>query len=186
MDDYAFTLNGKRFRISRRRVIEALRHVTPEPVRTHGVEVAGRLFPVKQALAETVGVDRQEFISTRARDILKSVGFRVVTGGDVRALHAGSARQETPGVDTSARGAALEHAIRLYAERTDATPQKIVEAAQLFTEWLRGNDESVQNTEQQVKPKSIGIIDSGFSDTARRAGDERPAKQGRTPSKTWR
>ena len=76
-----FTVNGKQFSLERADVERALRDVEPEEVRQYGVEVAGRVFPVKQALAVATGLARTEFQSMTARQQLGRLGLHLVTVG---------------------------------------------------------------------------------------------------------
>jgi hypothetical protein len=140
--EVAFTLKGKRYRLTRDQVLERLKRVTPEPPQKHVVEVDGRLFPVKHAFAVATGVDRGDFITTQARDILQRLEFRLRTVDD--AYPESERRDEAQsasvplGTGTLTRGEALDKAIQLYADRPDATPEKILEAAHLFDAWLQG------------------------------------------------
>ncbi len=72
-----FTANGRQFTISHQDVVAALEGVTPEPETKWMVEVAGRSFPVKQALSVATGLGRGEFISTVAQTKLAALGFEV-------------------------------------------------------------------------------------------------------------
>jgi hypothetical protein len=74
---YDFTLSGERFRLTRQQVVDALRGIEPEPVRTYGVEIGGVVYPVKQALAAACGARRGRFISTAAARVLQRLGFAV-------------------------------------------------------------------------------------------------------------
>jgi len=74
-----FAVNGKRFSLERADVERALSSVEPEEVRQYGVEVAGRVYPVKQALAAATGLARTEFQSMTARQQLGRLGLHLVT-----------------------------------------------------------------------------------------------------------
>lgn len=76
-DSIRFVLNGKTYVITRADVLAAVERAQPEPVRTLSVEIAGRVFPVKQAFALATGVERSEFISHTAYRHLADLGFRV-------------------------------------------------------------------------------------------------------------
>jgi hypothetical protein len=138
-----FLLNGQRLGLSRQQVAERLKGERPEPIQTWAVEVEGRLFPVKQALAIATGTSRGDFISHRARDLLRRLGFRVV---DVRAEGAPTTLGPTapPGahhVRTGTEGldiklAALNAAIELYRGRSDASIEEVIEAARACGAWL--------------------------------------------------
>lgn len=78
-DEREFTLGGKRFRTSTSEVTERLAASQPEPIRKYFVEVAGRRFPVKQAVAEGLGIDRAGFTSQDAYRVLRVLGFEPKT-----------------------------------------------------------------------------------------------------------
>lgn len=76
-DVVRFTLNGRRYELSRVMVEARLTGAIPEVVRKHGVNVNGTWFPVRQAFEIAVGVPRSEFISHTARRHLAALGFEV-------------------------------------------------------------------------------------------------------------
>lgn len=78
MDAVSFTLNGKSHRLTRSHVEEVLGGMTPEPIRSHGVVVHGRAFPVKQAFGAATGLDRLDFTSAVARRQLERLGFQLI------------------------------------------------------------------------------------------------------------
>lgn len=47
MDEVEFVHQGKRMRLSRQQVIDAMRDQVPEPIREWAVEIEGVRFPVK-------------------------------------------------------------------------------------------------------------------------------------------
>lgn len=69
-----FTLNGVRYELTAEQVASRLAGVAPEPVRQHGVLVAGTLYPVRQAFEVAIGVPRSEFTSYIARRKLRRWG----------------------------------------------------------------------------------------------------------------
>ena len=73
-----FTIAGQRARLSRDDVIRKLRRVEPAPVRVHGVEIGGILYPVTQALAEATGLDLLDVNTNQARKVFQRLGFKVV------------------------------------------------------------------------------------------------------------
>jgi hypothetical protein len=81
MNGVGFTVKGERLHLTDRAVVEAVRGVEPEAVHKHGVEIAGVVFPVKQAFALATGLDLLDFNTNQARDVLKRLGFRVVRSG---------------------------------------------------------------------------------------------------------
>ncbi len=79
-----FILRGLSLDLDRTLIERALRHVEPEQVRTHAVEVNGQLYPVKQALRATLAtipeardLSALDFTSADARRILRRLGFRL-------------------------------------------------------------------------------------------------------------
>lgn len=66
---------GHTFALDQRRVCNALDNVEPRPIRDHFVEVRGRRFPVKQALAAATGLDPSDFTSQHARSALRRLGL---------------------------------------------------------------------------------------------------------------
>ena len=91
-----FTVNGKQFSLERADVERALRDVEPEEVRQYGVEVAGRVFPVKQALAVATGLARTEFQSMTARQQLGRLGLRLITVGPATTVSSPTPRVQGP------------------------------------------------------------------------------------------
>src|SRR5207249_8796157 len=60
---------------------EAVAGVLPDPVREHHVVVRGRRYPLKQLLACVTGLDRTDFTTHQARQILQRLGFVAVSIG---------------------------------------------------------------------------------------------------------
>jgi 5-methylcytosine-specific restriction protein B len=77
-----FTINRARYDLTREGVESALATLEPESVDTYSVEVEGRRFPVKQVLAVATGLSTEDFGSTRAQRVLRSLGFDVLGGTD--------------------------------------------------------------------------------------------------------
>jgi hypothetical protein len=68
---------GRRFDLTSRRVVEALRNVDPEPIVAHYVVIGGKRFPPKQVIGELTGLDRADFTSHQARRTVMRLGFSV-------------------------------------------------------------------------------------------------------------
>jgi len=94
-----FVLNGVRCELSHSRVESALADVAPEPVRKHGVLVAGTWFPVRQAFEHATGLKRQEFTSHTARRHLVALGFEV--SGEITARASVAEAAHAPASSTS-------------------------------------------------------------------------------------
>lgn len=75
MDEVQFTHNGEHYRLARNRVIDSMDGVPPGPISIHAVEVDGTWFPVKQAFSQAMQIPRSSFISTRAQELLRKLGF---------------------------------------------------------------------------------------------------------------
>jgi len=71
----SFVVNRKRFTLSRAKVESLMDDVDPEPIRSHGVLIGRRKFPVKQVFAMVTGLDRLDFTSSIARRQLGRLGF---------------------------------------------------------------------------------------------------------------
>lgn len=71
-----FRVGGRDVELEREQVEAAMRGKSPEPVRTHAVEVNGQYWPPKQVLAEVTDLDRLDFTTQVARRILQRLGFR--------------------------------------------------------------------------------------------------------------
>jgi hypothetical protein len=73
----SFTVNGRRFTLSRAKVQSLMEYVEPEPIQSHAVLVGRRTYPVKQVFALTTGLDRLDFTSSIARRQLGRLGFQL-------------------------------------------------------------------------------------------------------------
>ncbi|MGW5188939.1 hypothetical protein ACWEOO_06775 [Kribbella sp. NPDC004138] len=71
-----FTLNGRRYELSRAQVEARLADAAPEVIHKHAVRVNNIWFPTVQALEAAVGVPQSEFISHTARRHLAAFGVR--------------------------------------------------------------------------------------------------------------
>ena len=70
-----FVLNGTTHSLDPSALRSALRGGAPEQVREHWVEVDGRRWPPKQALALVTGLDRAEFTSHIALRQFRRLGL---------------------------------------------------------------------------------------------------------------
>ncbi len=72
-----FTVGGTSFQLSREDVENKLQSAVPEPVRELFVEVNGNRFPIKQALAESAGLQRGMFTSHDAMRVFRKLSIPV-------------------------------------------------------------------------------------------------------------
>ena len=70
-----FTLKRVRYSLKKEQVEKIMRGVSPEEIREHCVEIGGILFPVKQVLSVALGLQKLDFTSMDARNILSRLGF---------------------------------------------------------------------------------------------------------------
>lgn len=78
-DIVQFTINRATYELTRESVESALLARAPGAVSTYSVEVGGRRFPVKQAIAEATGLTNRDFDSQRAQSVLRDLGFVVLS-----------------------------------------------------------------------------------------------------------
>jgi hypothetical protein len=76
-DKITFTHGGKIYALTKDQVVQSLIGVSPEPIRTHWVDVNGTHYPVKQAFAKATKLDRLDFATNQARNHLRRLGFAV-------------------------------------------------------------------------------------------------------------
>jgi hypothetical protein len=76
-DKITFTHRGKIHVLTKGQVVEAVRGVAPEAIRTHWAEIDGVRYPVKQVFARAAQLDRLDFATNQARDQLRRLGFAV-------------------------------------------------------------------------------------------------------------
>lgn len=74
------TIGGARCCVSREQVEGRLAGEQPEPLRKYGVEIGGRRFPVKQAVAVGLNVPRASFQTQEAFRALRRLGFEPTEG----------------------------------------------------------------------------------------------------------
>jgi hypothetical protein len=85
MNRHSFELRGKRFELGRSDVEGRLKHVEPKAVTKYQVQINGRGYPPKQALAAAIGKPVANFTTMDASRILSKLGFEV-TGPNDEAL----------------------------------------------------------------------------------------------------
>jgi hypothetical protein len=130
MDDIDFTLDGKRYRLTRDAVIRSMRRQIPGRIQTYAVDIDGVRFPVKQVLAQALQIPVTTFVSTRAQDLLAKLEFEVTNVEADRAATDGRAA----GAET--RELALELAVELYSGRSTGSIDDVLSAAARFEAWL--------------------------------------------------
>lgn len=75
-----FTVGGVEIFLNRELIEEKLQNVEPENIREVSVQVNGRRYPVKQALAEATGLLRGNFTSHDAMRVFRKLNLLVGTG----------------------------------------------------------------------------------------------------------
>lgn len=71
------TIAHRTCELRRSDVERALRDILPEPLDDHYVVVHGRRFPPKQVIGLVTGLDRADFNTHQARQVLRRLGFTV-------------------------------------------------------------------------------------------------------------
>lgn len=74
-----FILKGKVYNRTPEDVETKMQGKDPEPIRRHFVVVNGTKFPPKQVLAELLGLQKIEFTTMDAANILRRLGFKLET-----------------------------------------------------------------------------------------------------------
>ena len=77
---FKFTVGGVEFFLSKEEVERKLQTLAPETIREVSVEVNGKRYPVKQALAEATGLLRGSFTSHDAMRIFRKLSLPLGTG----------------------------------------------------------------------------------------------------------
>jgi 5-methylcytosine-specific restriction enzyme B len=77
MPKLLFTIGGQQVMLSPEDVERKLKGVDPEEIQQVYVEVAGRRYPAKQALAESAGLMRSGFTTQMAVRVLRKLGYRL-------------------------------------------------------------------------------------------------------------
>lgn len=131
MDEIDFTLDGKRYQLSRDTVIRSMQKQVPGRIQTYAVDIDGVRFPVKQVLAQSLQIPVTTFVSTRAQDLLAKLDFEVVNVEEEErvAAEGGLAGGE-------ARALALELAVEFYSGRPGGSVDDVLSAAARFEGWL--------------------------------------------------
>lgn len=89
-----FTLNGRRYELTRADVENRLTNAVPDAIRKHAVKINGTWFPVIQAFEVATGIPRSQFISHTARRHLAALGYQVAGDAESRTA-APTARTES-------------------------------------------------------------------------------------------
>ena len=139
MDEVEFTHNGERYRLSRTRVIQSMEGVPPSPISVHAVDVDGTWFPVKQVFSQALQIPRSSFISTRAQELLKKLGFRLwdtdLDGPMPAHLKAPAPKSILP--PTPVRMTALSLAVNFAAAHPgEFTQDSLIALAERLEAWL--------------------------------------------------
>jgi hypothetical protein len=145
-------VSGHIFTLHQRDVSRAVSRAEPGEIRDHFVEIDGRRYPVKQALAVATGLDPSDFTSQHARSVLRRLGLRlgrlsaissagVTHHSEARAL--GYHGRPAP-AENMHRPPDLAEALRPYQGRWVALQRDhVLTGGDSFSEvlaWLRRND----------------------------------------------
>lgn len=71
-----FHVGGQEVSLDRGAVEEAVAGKTPGRITVHAVEVGGTVWPLKQVLSESAGLDVLAFTTQEAHRVLTRLGFR--------------------------------------------------------------------------------------------------------------
>jgi len=78
-----FTLSGNKFNLNPKDVLNKMQGVPPEIIRTHAVNLNGKLYPVKQVVSIITNLSKADFNSHQAHQILKRLGLQVVAMNNI-------------------------------------------------------------------------------------------------------
>lgn len=137
MDEVQFTHNGEQYRLARKRVIDSMDGVPPGPISIHAVEVEGTWFPVKQAFSQAMQIPRSSFISTRAQELLRKLGFPLWDTDVDGPLPAQLSRPRSIVPPTPVRMTALSLAVTFAAAHPgEFTQDSLISLAERLETWL--------------------------------------------------
>jgi len=71
-----FHVGGQEVSLDRTAIERAVAGKTPGRITVHAVEVGGTVWPLKQVLAESAGLDLLAFTTQEAHRVLTRLGFR--------------------------------------------------------------------------------------------------------------
>ena len=143
---------GHTFTLRQPDVQRAIGRVEPGEIRDHFVEVGGRRYPIKQALAIATGLDPSDFTSQHARSVLRRLGLRLgrlsAHPGTRSTVHAQASAPQGQGTlptgHASNRPRERAEALRPYQDRWVAVQRDhVLTDGDSFSEvlaWLRQNN----------------------------------------------
>jgi hypothetical protein len=76
-----FTINGRKYDLTKESVETAMRCVPPDSIQQHAVAVSDVEYPVKQVLSMSTGLPRTDFTSNTAQRVLGRLGFLLLADG---------------------------------------------------------------------------------------------------------
>ena len=79
MPECRFTAKGKKINATEVQVERGLLGVEPERIRVHGVEINGRDYPVRQAMAAAFDLKRRDCFPSVGARVFEQLGFHVFT-----------------------------------------------------------------------------------------------------------
>ncbi len=136
MEEIEFTLNGKRYRLSRKKVQDAVQGVEPNVIYDLAVWVNERWYPAKQPFYTALGQTYRDVNSRTALGHLSRLGFPshdAVTEGPRPDRPNGSAQ---PAATPEIRRLGLTMAVETAKARGGATAAEVLTVADEYVRWL--------------------------------------------------
>ena len=75
MGQIDFIIRGHIYKLTQADIIKGVTGLIPRPLRKHYVEISGTRYPIKQALAQALGLAVIDFTSQDAYRIFRQLGF---------------------------------------------------------------------------------------------------------------
>ena len=76
-DEITFTIAGKSYKLSRAKVINAVKGLKSQRISKYAVKVDSKTFPPKQVLSEALGIPAIAFTTQYAYSILQRLDFEI-------------------------------------------------------------------------------------------------------------
>ncbi|MBV8528661.1 MAG: hypothetical protein JOZ75_10120 [Candidatus Dormibacteraeota bacterium] len=129
------------FALSQGDVERALREVLPEPLGDHFVVVGGRRFPPKQVISLVTGLDRADFNTHQARQVLRRLGFTVGRRAERSPAEASPDGMSSPSRD---RADALRPFVGQWVAQRDGEVLVAAPTPQAVIAWLQRHNQRAE------------------------------------------